>query len=145
MKKIVLSVLFLATSAAAAPDSGLVSQPSRYSVGETLARLQTILAAKGMTVFARIEHAAEARKAGLAMRPSQLLIFGNPKAGTPSMNAVPQAGIDLPLKALAWEDANGKVWISYNDPRYLKERFRLSEEVLKPIMGVGALVDKASK
>ena len=145
MKKILLSMLFLTVSAAAAADSSLVSQPSRYSVGETLTRLENILTAKGMTIFARIDHAAEARKAGLSMRPSQLLIFGNPKAGTPIMNAVPQAGIDLPLKALAWEDANGKVWISYNDPRYLKARFQLSEELLKPLMGAGALVETAAK
>lgn len=145
MKKILLSMLFLTVTAAATADSSLVSQPSRYPVGETLTRLENILTAKGMTIFARIDHAAEARKAGLNMRPSQLLIFGNPRAGTPIMNAVPQAGIDLPLKALAWEDANGKVWISYNDPRYLKARFQLSEELLKPLMGAGALVDTAAK
>lgn len=145
MKKILLSMLFLTMSAVAAPDNGLVSKASRHSVGETITRLEAILEAKGITIFARIDHAEEARKAGLTMRPAQLLIFGNPKGGTPIMNAVPQAGIDLPLKALAWEDANGQVWISYNDPRYLKARFQLSEELLKPLMGAGALVETAAK
>lgn len=145
MKKILLSMLFLTMSAVAAPDNGLVSKASRHPVGETITRLEAILEAKGITIFARIDHAEEARKAGLTMRPAQLLIFGNPKAGTPIMQAVPQAGIDLPLKALAWEDANGKVWISYNDPRYLRERFGLSEEAIKPLMGVGALIDTGGK
>lgn len=145
MKKILLSMLFLSMSAAAASDSSLFSQPSRYSVGGTLTRLENILTIKGMTIFARIDHAAEARKAGLSMRPSRLLIFGNPKDGTRIMNAVPQAGIDLPLKALTWGDSNVQVWISYIDPRYLKAGFQLSEELIKPIMGAGALVDTAAK
>jgi len=101
---------------------GLVSRPSRYSVPETIDRLAAVLKSKGMTVFARIDHAAEARNVGLEMRPAQLLIFGNPKGGTPLMAAAPTAAIDLPLKALAWEDAERKVWLGYNSPAWLKER-----------------------
>jgi uncharacterized protein (DUF302 family) len=79
------------------------------------------------------------------MRPSRLLVFGNPKAGTPIMQAVPVAAIDLPLKALAWEDADGKVWLSYTDPVYFKERFQLPNDVVKPLMGIGGLMDAATR
>jgi uncharacterized protein (DUF302 family) len=94
--------LFLGIDAWAGPE-GLVSKPSRYSVPETVDRLMTVVQSKGMTVFARIDHAAEAAKTGLEMRPAQLLVFGNPKGGTPLMTAAPTVAIDLPLKALAWE------------------------------------------
>src|SRR5271154_2201699 len=102
--------------------SGMIDVSSRYSVPETLARLQSILKEKGVTVFTLIDHSGEAEKAGLKMRPTQLLIFGSPKAGTPLMVAAPRLAIDLPLKALAWEDEQGKVWLSYNSPEYLRER-----------------------
>ena len=105
-----------------AGGNGLIAQPSRYSVPETMDRLVNVLQSKGFIIFARIDHAAAAEKAGLSMRPSQLLIFGNPKGGTPLMVAAPTAAIDLPLKALAWEDANGKVWLGYNSPAWIKER-----------------------
>ncbi len=105
-----------------AGPEGLVSKPSRYSVPDTIDRLVAVLKSKGMTVFARIDHAEEARKVGLDMRPAQLLIFGNPKGGTPLMAAAPTAAIDLPLKALAWEDAERKAWLGYNSPAWLKER-----------------------
>src|SRR6266436_9460982 len=99
-----------------APDmaTGIIDVPSRYSVPETLTRLHSILKEKGMTVFALIDHSGEAEKAGLSMRPTQLLIFGSPKAGTPLMVAAPRLAIDLPLKALAWQDEQDKVWLSYN-------------------------------
>ena len=98
-------------------DRGIIDVPSPYSVPDTLKRLEDIARAKELTIFARVDHSGEAEKAGLKMRPTQLLIFGSPKAGTPLMIAAPSLAIDLPLKALAWEDAQGKVWLSYNRPR----------------------------
>ena len=123
--------------------NGLITHASSYSVVETLDRLEAILHSKNITVFARIDHSGEAAKVGLAMPPTQLLIFGNPKGGTPIMLAAPLSAIDLPLKALAWQDADGKVWISINDPRYLQSRYNLSDEVLKPIAGIEALILQA--
>jgi len=123
--------------------SGMVDVPSRYSVPETLVRLEAILKEKGLTVFARVDHSGEAKKAGLEMRPTQLLIFGSPKGGTPLMVAAPSLAIDLPLKALAWQDAQGKVWLSYNSPEYLQQRHGIPADLLKNIAGVGALVQKA--
>jgi uncharacterized protein (DUF302 family) len=123
--------------------NGIISKPSKYSVPETLHRLETILASKNVKVFALVDHSGEAEKAGLKMPPTQLLIFGNPKGGTPVMLAAPTAAIDLPLKALAWEDASGKVWLSYNDPAYIERRFNLSDDVMKPLAGIGALIEQA--
>jgi uncharacterized protein (DUF302 family) len=124
-------------------SSGIVDLPSRYSVPETLARLQSILKEKGVTVFALIDHSGEAAKVGLEMRPTQLLIFGSPKAGTPLMVAAPSVAIDLPLKALAWQDAEGKVWLSYNAPEYLQQRHGIPPDLLKNIVGPAALLQKA--
>jgi uncharacterized protein (DUF302 family) len=126
-----------------ATDNGLVNVPSKFSVPETLDRLESLVKEHGLTVFARIDFSGDAEKAGLKMKPSQLLIFGNPKAGTPLMIASPSIAIDLPLKALAWEDANGKMWLSYNKPEYLKERHGLPDELVKNISGVKDLVQKA--
>lgn len=122
---------------------GLITFPSPYSVAETLDRLEAILRQKNITVFTRIDHSGEAEKVGLHMPPTQLLIFGNPRGGTPIMLAAPLAAIDLPLKALAWQDAEGKVWISYNDPQYLKHRYALTDEILQPISSFGTLVQAA--
>ncbi|MBZ5614847.1 MAG: DUF302 domain-containing protein [Acidobacteriia bacterium] len=122
---------------------GIVDVPSRYSVPETLARLQSILKEKGVKVFALIDHSGEAEKAGLAMRPTQVLVFGSPKGGTPLMVAAPRLAIDLPLKALAWQDEQGQVWLSYNSPEYLRERHGFPVELLKNIAGIAALVEKA--
>lgn len=122
---------------------GLITHPSPYTVPETLDRLEAILRTKNITVFARVDHSGEAAKAGLTMPPTQLLIFGNPKGGTPIMVAAPLAAIDLPLKALAWQDADGKVWISINDPHYLQGRYALSDDLLKPINGTEALILQA--
>jgi len=123
MRKAVLAFVFLVVGFNAwAGPAGLVSKPSRYSVPETMDRLVAVLQAKGMTVFDRIDHSGTAKKAGLSMRANQLVIFGNPKGGTPLMVAAPTVAIDLPLKALAWEDADGKVWLGYNSPTWLKER-----------------------
>ncbi len=124
-------------------DSGIIDVPSRYSVPETLARLQSILTEKAVTVFALIDHSGEAEKAGLKMRPTQLLIFGSPKGGTPLMVAAPRLAIDLPLKALAWQDERGQVWLSYNSPEYLQQRHGFPAELLKNIAGIGALIQKA--
>jgi uncharacterized protein (DUF302 family) len=123
--------------------NGLISHPSPYTVPETLDRLEAILRTKNITVFARIDHSGEATKVGLTMPPTQLLIFGNPKGGTPIMLAAPLSAIDLPLKALAWQDTDGKVWLSINDPRYLQARYDLSDELLKPIAGLEALILQA--
>jgi uncharacterized protein (DUF302 family) len=142
---LVLTFLFLGINAWAGPE-GFVSKPSRYPVPETVDRLVAVLQSKGMTVFARIDHAAEAEKVELKMRPTQLLIFGNPKGGTPLMAAAPTVAIDLPFKALAWEDAGGKVWLGYNSPPYLKERHRIEgkDEALKALAGaLDAMTDKA--
>jgi uncharacterized protein (DUF302 family) len=123
--------------------NGVIDVPSRYSVPETLTRLQAILKEKGMTVFALVDHSGEAEKVGLAMRPTQLLIFGSPKGGTPLMVAAPSLAIDLPLKALAWQDGQGKMWLSYNSPEYLQERHGFPPELMKNIAGVAALIQKA--
>lgn len=122
---------------------GIIDAPSRYSVPETLARLQSILREKGIKVFALVDHSGEAEKAGLAMRPTQLLIFGSPKSGTPLMVASPRLAIDLPLKALAWQDEQEQVWLSYNSPEYLQQRHGLPVELVKNIAGIGALIQKA--
>ena len=126
-----------------AVGNGLVSKPSAHSVAETIDRLEAVLREKNIHIFARIDQRDEAEKAGLHMPAMELLIFGNPKAGTPLMVAEPTIGIDLPLKALAWEDREGKVWLSYNAPEYLEERFSIAEELMKNISGIGGLVELA--
>ena len=123
--------------------NGMIDVSSRHSVPETLARLQSIVKEKGLTVFALVDHSGEAEKAGLKMRPTQLLIFGSPKGGTPLMVAAPRLAIDLPLKALAWQDEQGQVWVSYNTPEYLQERHGFPAELMKNIAGVSALIQKA--
>ena len=124
-------------------NQGMIDVPSRYSVPDTLARLESVLKEKGITVFALIDHSGEAEKVGLRMRPTQLLIFGSPKGGTPLMIAAPRLAIDLPLKALAWQDEQGQVWLSYNSPEYLHERHGFPAELLKNIAVVGALIESA--
>jgi uncharacterized protein (DUF302 family) len=122
---------------------GIISKESKYSVPETLDRVDGLLQSKGIKIFVRVDHSGEAEKAGLKMPPTQLLIFGNPKGGTPVMLAAPTAAIDLPLKALAWQDGDGKVWLSYNDPEYLKRRFGLTDDQIKTIAGTGSLIEQA--
>jgi uncharacterized protein (DUF302 family) len=124
-------------------DNGLVHLSSPHTVSETLQRLESILAARGLQVFARVDHSGEAEKVGMHMRPTKLLIFGSPKAGTPLMAAAPTLAIDLPLKALIWEDEQGKVWLSYNSPEYLKERHGVPEDLIGNIAGAGSLMAKA--
>jgi uncharacterized protein (DUF302 family) len=128
--------MFLVPAAGQATD-GVVVKKSNYSVGETIDRLAAILGEKGLTVFARIDHEAGASKASLELRPTTVLIFGNPKLGTPLMQAAPTVAIDLPQKALAYEDAAGDVYLLYNDPAYLAARHGIAgrDAVLKKIAG----------
>ena len=124
-------------------DNGIVNTASPYSVDETVQHLESLLAGKGVAIFARIDHSGEAAKVGMEMHPTKLLIFGSPRAGTPVMLAAPSVAIDLPLKALVWEDDQGKVWVSYNAPEYLQQRHGIPPDLLKNISVVGALVQKA--
>ena len=126
------------------PDNGMVHLSSRYSVPETLKHLESLLQSKGLMVFCRVDHSGEAEKVGLKMRPTQLIIFGSPKAGTPLMIASPTLAIDLPLKALAWEDSDGKVWLSYNSPEYLQQRHNIPPELIKNIAGPTPLLQAAA-
>jgi uncharacterized protein (DUF302 family) len=123
--------------------NGVLQVASKYSVDATVQRLESVLAERGIRVFALIDHSGEAEKVGMKMRPTKLVIFGNPKGGTPVMVAAPSVAIDLPLKALVAEDAAGKVWVSYNSPEYLQQRHSVPEELIKNIAVVGALVAKA--
>jgi uncharacterized protein (DUF302 family) len=125
------------------PGNGLLQAASPYTVDETLNRLESVLAERGVQVFAIVDHSGEAEKVGMKMRPTKLVIFGNPKGGTPVMLAAPTLAIDLPLKALVWEDKNGKVWVSYNSPEYLQQRHGVPEDLIKNIAVAGALVAKA--
>ncbi len=127
------------------PDNGIVTIPGRRSVDETVQKLEGILQAKGVKLFALVDHSGEAERAGIRMRPTKLLIFGSPKAGTPLMIASPSAAIDLPLKILVWEDAGHKVWVSYNSPEYLRLRHGLPPELVQNIAAVGALAAKAAE
>ena len=124
-------------------QNGLIHLASKHSVDETFQRLEDLLKQKGVALFARIDHSGEAAKVGLTMRPTKLLIFGSPQAGTPLMQAAPSLAIDLPLKALFWQDAEGKVWLTYNDPAYLQQRHGIPAELLPNIAGVAGLFAKA--
>jgi uncharacterized protein (DUF302 family) len=122
---------------------GLITRPSRHSVDETLERLNGILGAMGVTVFALVDHSGEAAQVGMTMHPTKLLIFGNPKSGTPLMLASPSIAIDLPLKVLVWEDADGRAWLSYNSPVYLQARHKLPQELVQNIAVIETIVAKA--
>ena len=124
---------------------GIVTIPSNHSVDETVARLKSILQAKGITLFSLIDHSGEAAKVGMKMPNTKLLIFGNPKGGTPLMLAAPSIAIDLPLKILVAEDSQGKVWVSYNSAEYLKERHGLPRDLLANIAVVETLAAKAAE
>src|SRR6266516_5383953 len=125
--------------------SGLIDIRSSHSVDETVEKLKGILQAKGIALFALIDHSGAAIKAGMKMRPTKLFIFGNPKAGTPVMLAAPSSAIDLPLKILIWEDALGKVWITYNSTAYLQERHSLPPELLPNIGVIETLAQMAAE
>ena len=121
----------------------VVTKPSKYSVPETIDRIEKAVTAKGMKIFARIDHGGEAKNVGLDMRPTVLLIFGNPKGGTALMVARPTAAIDLPMKALAWEDKDGNVWLTYNSPELLSERHGVPADLTSKLEPVGKLLEQA--
>jgi uncharacterized protein (DUF302 family) len=133
------------TSMAPIPENGILRTASNHSVDETVARLQGMLQAKGVKLFTIVDHSGEAASAGLKMPSTKLLIFGNPKAGTPLMLASPSAALDLPLKILVAEDTAGKVWISYNAPSYLAARHNLPPDLLPNIAVIEALAAKAAE
>jgi uncharacterized protein (DUF302 family) len=126
-----------------ATDNGIVDTPSPYSLEQTVERLRNVLQARGLTLFALVDHSGEAEKVGLNMPPTRVLIFGSPKGGTPAMLAAPSIAIDLPLKALIAEDGGGKVWISYNAPEFLGRRHNLPDALWPNISAVGAIVEEA--
>jgi len=126
-------------------DNGIVEIASNHSVDQTVEKLKGILQAKGVTLFALVDHSGEAEKVGMTMHPTWLLIFGSPKAGTPLMVAAPSIAIDLPLKILVAEDDHGKVWISYNSTEYLQQRHSLPQALLANIAVVRSLAAKAGE
>src|SRR6202163_3697492 len=130
---------------ATATNRGIIDNPSNHSVEQTVEKLKNILQSKGVTLFALVDHSGEAEKAGMKMRPTKLLIFGSPKAGTPLMLAVPSSAIDLPLKILVWQDDQGKVWVSYNSAAYLQQRHGIPPELLQNISVVETLAANAAE
>lgn len=135
----------MATATNSATNKGIIDKASNHSVDETVEKLKTTLESKGVTLFALVDHSGEAEKVGMKMRPTKLMIFGSPKAGTPLMLAAPSIAIDLPLKILVWEDSRGKVWVSYNSPDYLKDRHGLPPDLLQNIAVVQTLAAKAAE
>jgi uncharacterized protein (DUF302 family) len=127
------------------PESGIIVLRSNHSVDQTVEKIEKMLQAKGVKLFAMVDHSGEAEQAGLHMQPTKLLIFGSPKAGTPLMVASPGIAIDLPLKILVSEDSQGQVWISYNSPAYLQARHNLPSELVKNIAVVEALATSAAE
>jgi uncharacterized protein (DUF302 family) len=128
-----------------ATNNGIVDKLSHHSVDETVERLKGSLQSKGVTLFATVDHSGEAEKVGMKMLPTKLLIFGSPKAGTPLMQAAPSVAIDLPLKILVWEDAQGKAWVSYNSPAYLQERHGIPSELTPNKAMIETLAAKAAE
>jgi uncharacterized protein (DUF302 family) len=124
---------------------GLIVVQSNHGPGETMDRLVAEIKAKGLTVFARIDHAAGANEAGLPLRPTELVIFGNAKGGTPLMQSNQETGLDLPLKALVWQDATNVTWISYNDPAWLAKRHGLGHEVEAPVKAMTAMLGAVTR
>jgi len=125
--------------------AGIISRVSAHSVDETVSKVRTLLEQRQITLFTVIDHSGEAAKVGLTMPPTKLLIFGNPKGGTPVMLAAPSSAIDLPLKLLVWQDADGKTWLSYNDPKYLQNRHHFPVELMQNLAGVGVLAEQAAQ
>ena len=126
IRGLITAVLFGASAVASAAD-GLIAVASPHDAKTTMNRYESSVKEKGMNIFARIDHAAGAAKVGKSLRPTEVLIFGNPQGGTPLMLCAQTAGIDLPLKALVWQDAAGKVWLGYNDPAYLAKRHAIGQ------------------
>jgi uncharacterized protein (DUF302 family) len=125
-------------------DSGVTRITSQHSVTDTLARLESVLKERGVMIFARIDFSGDAARAGLTMRPEQMLIFGNPKAGTPLMQSAPAVGLDLPLKALVWQDASGQTLVAYNDPQYIIRRHGLDAAFAANLAAVVPLIERAA-
>ena len=125
------------------PENGMAHLSSPRPVSETLQRLESLVTARGLTILARIDHSGDAAKVGRKMAPTELLIFGNPKAGTTVIIASPTTALDLPLKALVLQDADGKVLLSYNRPEYLKQRHAIPDDLLKNISGMRAIAEEA--
>jgi uncharacterized protein (DUF302 family) len=123
---------------------GVITRSTSFGVGPTIDRLEALLKSRGVTIFARIDHDAGATQVGLSMRPSQVLVFGNPRGGTPIMVAAPLAALELPFKALAWEDADGRAWLSYPDPHHLAARFGLTDADVQPLEALVALIEQAA-
>lgn len=138
-----VAVAAVSTGTGLAADGTVVTKPSKYSVPETINRIEKAVTAKGMQIFARIDHGGEAKKVGLTMRPTELLVFGNPKGGTALMVAKPTAAIDLPMKALAWQGEDGKVWLTYNSPELLHERHGVPRELTSKLDPVGQVLEAA--
>jgi len=126
-------------------DSGIIDERSQHSVEQTVERLTALRHAKGVTLFALVDHSAEAAKVGMTMPPTKLLIFGTPRAGTPLMLAAPSVAIDLPLKILVWQDAQGRAWLSYTSPAYLRERHGVPQALLPNIAVVETLARAAGE
>ena len=126
-------------------NNGIIDKLSHHSVGETVEKLKGILQSKGVMLFALVDHSGEAEKVGMKMRPTKLLIFGSPKAGTPLMQAATSVAIDLPLKILVWEDGQGRAWVSYNSPTYLQERHGIPSELMQNIAVIETLAAKAAE
>jgi uncharacterized protein (DUF302 family) len=124
---------------------GLITIRSSYGPEDTMSRFEAEVRAKGMTVFARVDHAAGARAVGLSLRPTELLIFGNAKTGTPLMQSMQTIGIDLPLKALVWQDASGSTWLSYNDPSWLAKRHGSGREVETTVGAMAAALNAIAR
>ena len=128
-----------------ATNNGIIDKPSNHSVDETVEKLKRILQSKGVTLFATVDHSGEAAKVGMKMRPTKLLIFGNPKGGTPLMLAAPSTAIDLPLKILVWEDEQGQAWVSHNSPVYLQKRHGFPADLVQNIAVVETFAAKAAE
>ncbi|HVY37337.1 MAG TPA: DUF302 domain-containing protein [Polyangia bacterium] len=122
--------------------NGVVDLRSARAVGETIDRVEAMARARGLKIFARIDFSGDAAAAGMALRPMQMLLFGSPKAGTPLMAAAPRVGLDLPLKALCWEDANGATWLSFNAPAYIGGRHGLTPDLVARIAGIASLLEE---
>ena len=125
-------------------DTGITRITSQHSVTTTLERLESLLKERGVMVFARIDFSGDAARAGLTMRPEQMLIFGNPKAGTPLMQSAPAVGLDLPLKALVWQDTSGQTQVAYNDPQYIIRRHGLDAAFAANLAAVVPLIERAA-
>ncbi len=145
LRSLLIFVLALLPLGSLSAADGIASQPSPYPFAQTVERLESALRSRNITLFARIDHAGEAAKVGLTMPPTQVLIFGNPRAGTPLMLAAPAIAIDLPLKVLIQQDQAGKVSVSYNTARFLQQRYGLNDEQAKVLGAVEGLVAAALK